>query len=154
MTAAGQPRSLEGNQKVVNSERSRIGDGQAVRSRISFRIGQAALVVGLGTVLFGIAMHDPGTGAAVTIGLGGLIAVIAAWSLLAVDPTYDFLTLAITGLALLLSPWVVGFVGDNAAVTAWVAGALATALGVRGLRGESPNVATPTVTNTEGEIHV
>ena len=65
------------------------------------------------------------------------MAVIAVWSLLAVDPTHDFLTLAITGFALFLSPWVGGFVGDSAAVTAWFAGAVATALGVAGyLRGD------------------
>lgn len=120
---------------------NRIGSGQALRSTVSFWIGRAALLVGLSTVLLGIA--DATTGAAVTIGLGGLMAVIGVWSLLAVDPTHDFLTLAITGFALLLSPWVGGFVGDNAAVTAWGAGALATALGVAGyLRGEGLNFAT------------
>jgi hypothetical protein len=116
---------------------NQIGSGQALRSTMSFRIGCAALLVGLATVLLGIATHNTTTGTAVTIGLGGLTAVIAVWSLLAVDPTHDFLTLAITGFALLLSPWGGGFVGDNAAVTAWIAGAVATALGVAGyLRGE------------------
>jgi hypothetical protein len=71
------------------------------------------------------------------------MAVIGVWSRLAVDPTHDFLTLAITGFALFLSPWVGGFVGDTAAVTAWVSGAVATALGVAGyLRGEGLNFAT------------
>jgi SPW repeat len=122
---------------------NRIGSGQALRSTVSFWIGRAALLVGLSTVLLGIATHNTTTGTAVMIGLGGLMAVIAVWSLLAVDPTYDFLTLAITGFALFLSPWVGGFVGDKAAVTAWVAGALATALGVVGyLRGEGLNFAT------------
>jgi hypothetical protein len=122
---------------------NRIGSGQALRSTVSFWIGRAALLVGLSTVLLGIAIHNTTTGTAVTIGLGGLMAVIAVWSLLAVDPTYDFLTLAITGFALFLSPWVGGFVGDNAAVTAWVAGAVATALGVAGyLRGEGLNFST------------
>lgn len=121
---------------------NRIGSGQALRSTESFWTGRAALLVGLATVLLGIAIHDTTTGTAVTIGLGGLMAVIAVWSLLAVDPTHDFLTLAITGFALFLSPWVGGFVGDNAAVTAWVAGAAATALGVAGyLRGEGLNFA-------------
>ncbi|HET7667641.1 MAG TPA: SPW repeat protein [Mycobacterium sp.] len=59
------------------------------------------------------------------------------------DPTYDFLTLAVAGLALFLSPWVGGFNGETAGATAWVAGALATAIGVAGyLRGENLNVAT------------
>ena len=84
------------------------------------------------------------------IGLGGLIAMIAVWSLLAVDPAYDFLTLAITGFALLLSPWVGGFVGDNTAVTAWVAGALAMVLGVAGYRRGERQAAI----NAEGVIHV
>ena len=114
-----------------------VGDGQGLRSQLSFWIGRAALVVGLGAVLLGIASDTTAAGVAVTIGLGALAAVVAVWSLLAVDPTHDFLTLAVTGFALFLSPWVAGFAGDNAAWTAWVAGALATALGVAGyLRGE------------------
>jgi hypothetical protein len=116
---------------------NRIGSGQALRSASSFWVGRAALVIGLATVLLGLATTNTTTGTAVTIGLGGLIAVIALWSLLAVDPTYDFLTLAITGFALFLSPWVGGFIGDSAAVTAWAVGALVTTLGVAGyLRGE------------------
>lgn len=114
-----------------------IGSRQTKRSALSFWIGRAALVVGLATVLLGIAAHTTVVGTALTIGLGGLTAVIAVWSLLAVDPTHDFLTLAVTGFALFLSPWVGGFAGDNAAWTAWVAGAFATALGVAGyVRGE------------------
>jgi hypothetical protein len=120
-----------------------IGSGQAMRSALSFWIGRAALAVGLATVLLGIATHNTTVGAAVTIGLGGMTAVIAVWSLLAVNPTHDFLTLAITGFALFLSPWVGGFVEDNAAWTTWVAGASATALGVGGyLRGERLDFAT------------
>lgn len=114
----------------------RLTDGQTVRSALSFWIGRAALVVGLVTVLVGIGTRNT-TAVAVIIGLGTLMAVIAVWSLLAVDPTHDFLTLAITGFVLFLSPSAGGFAGDNAAWTAWIAGALATALGVGGyLRGE------------------
>ena len=48
-----------------------------------------------------------------------------------------------TGFALFLSPWVAGFAGDNLAWTAWVAGALTTALGVAGyLRDERLDFAT------------
>jgi FtsH-binding integral membrane protein len=120
-----------------------IGSGQAMRSAVSFWIGRAALGVGLATVLLGIATHNTTAGTAVTLGLGGLMAVIGVWSLLAVDPTHDFLTLAITGFALFLSPWVAGFVGHNAAWTAWLAGAFATALSVGGyLRGERLDFAT------------
>ena len=120
-----------------------IGDDQAMRSGLSFWIGRAALVVGLVTVLFGIAARTTPAGVAVMIGLGVLTAVIAVWSLLAVDPTHDFLTLAVTGFALFLSPWVAGFAGDGAAWMAWVSGVLATALGVAGyLRGERLNFAT------------
>ncbi len=115
----------------------RLISGEATRSAVSFWLGRAALVVGLATVLLGIATHNTTAAVAVTIGLGTLIAVIAVWSLLAVDPTHDFLTLAITGFALFLSPWAGRFLGDHAAWTAWIAGALATALGVTGyLRGE------------------
>jgi len=120
-----------------------IGDDQAMRSGLSFWIGRAALVVGLVTVLFGIAARTTPAGVAVMIGLGVLTAVIAVWSLLAVDPTHDFLTLAVTGFALFLSPWVAGFAGDGAAWIAWVSGVLAAAIGVGGyLRGERLNFAT------------
>ncbi|WP_101949409.1 SPW repeat protein [Mycobacterium sp. 3519A] len=97
-------------------------------------IGRAALAVGLVGVLRGVAMPVPTTGTAVLIGLGGLAAVVALWSLLAVDPTYDFVTLAIIGAALFVSPWVGGFVTHDLAMTAWVVGALITALGVIGYR--------------------
>ena len=39
-------------------------------------------------------VHSSPVGVAVTIGLGAMTAVIAVWSLLAVDPTRDYLTLA------------------------------------------------------------
>lgn len=93
-----------------------IGSGQVPRSALSFWIGRAALVVGLACVLLGIAAHTTAAGVAVTIGLGGLTGVFAVWSLLAVDPTHDFLTLACAGFALFLAPWVGGFTGDTAAL--------------------------------------
>ena len=75
---------------------------------------------------------------AVTIGLGAFTAVIAVWSLLAADPTRDYLTLAVVGLTLFRAPWLAGFAGDQAAWAAWIPGVTATALGVAGyLRGES-----------------
>ena len=43
-------------------------------------------------------VHSSPVGLAVTIGLGGMTAVCAVWSLLAVDPTRDYLTLAVVGL--------------------------------------------------------
>ena len=120
-----------------------LGGGQALRSPLSFWIGRAALVVGLTTILLGIAAHTTAAGIALTIGLGGLTAVLAVWSLLAVDPTHDFLTLACTGFALFLTPWVGGFAGDSAGWTAWVSGALVAALGVAGYwRGERLDFAT------------
>jgi len=120
-----------------------VGSSQAARSALSYWIGRAALAVGLATVLLGIAAHNTAAATAVTVGLGGLTAVIAVWSLLAVDPTHDFLTLGVTGFALFLSPWVAGFAETNAAWTAWTAGVLATALGVAGyLRGERLDFAT------------
>lgn len=120
-----------------------VGGGQAVRSRLSFWFGRAALVVGLCAVLLTIAAPSSGAATAVIVGLGGLTAIISVWSLLAVDPTRDFMTLAVTGFALFLTPWVAGFSGDNAAWTAWVSGALITVLGVAGyLRGEHLDFAT------------
>jgi SPW repeat len=114
-----------------------VGDGQQLRSSLSFWIGRAALAVGLAAVLVTIAKPTTDAAVAVTVGLGGLTAVIAVWSLLSVEPTRDFLTLAVTGFALFLAPWVVGFSDESAAWSAWVAGALVTALGVIGyLRGE------------------
>lgn len=111
-----------------------LGDSQQLRHPWSYWIGRLALTVGLASVVLGIALHSTPAGTAVTIGLGGMIAVVAVWSLLASDPTHNFLTLAITGFALFLSPWVAGFAGDGVAWTAWVAGALATVLGVAGYR--------------------
>lgn len=120
-----------------------FGAGQAQRSGLSFWVGRAALVVDLGTVLLGIAARTTAAGIALTIGLGALTAVLAVWSLLAVDPTRDFLALACAGFALFLAPWVGGFARDNATWTAWVSGALVTALGVAGyLRGERLEFAT------------
>jgi hypothetical protein len=120
-----------------------IGSGDTARSALSFWIGRAALVVGLATILLGIAAHTTAAGIGVTVGLGGLTAVVAVWSLLAVDPTHDFLTLAVTGFAMFLSPWVGGFAGDNGAWTAWASGVLTTGLGVAGyLRGERLDFAT------------
>lgn len=102
-------------------------------------IGRAALVVGLATVVLGATVVRSSTAAVVGhVGLGGMAAVIGLWSLLAADATRDYLTLAVVGFALFLSPWVAGFSGDNAAWTTWISGALITALGVGGyLRGES-----------------
>lgn len=120
-----------------------LGGDPALRGRLSFWIGRAALALGFATILLGIAALTTAAGTALTIGLGGLTAVFAVWSLLAVNPTHDFLTMACTGLALLLAPWVGGFAGDVAGWTAWVSGALITALGVAGYwRGERLDFAT------------
>jgi hypothetical protein len=100
-------------------------------------IGRAALIVGLGTVALGVAVHTSAAGIAVMIGLGGLISVFAVWSMLAADPTRDYLALAIFGFTLVVAPWIGGFTGDRAGWTAWVTGILTTVLGVVGyLRGE------------------
>ncbi|WP_231993895.1 SPW repeat protein [Mycobacterium sp. 852002-50816_SCH5313054-b] len=126
-----------GDKAATGDRINELGVGQALRSALSFWIGRAALLVGLATVLLGIAAHTTVAGSGVTIGLGVLAGVCAVLSLLAVDPTHDFLTLACTGFALFLSPWVAGFAGDGAGWTAWVAGAVLTALGVIGyVRGE------------------
>ncbi|GAS99585.1 uncharacterized protein RMCC_6550 [Mycolicibacterium canariasense] len=109
-----------------------LGDSQRLRQPWSYWIGRMALSIGLASVLLGIAFRPTAAGAAVTIGLGGMIAVVAVWSLLASEPTHNFLTLAIIGLALFLSPWVAGFAGEKLAWVAWAAGAVTTALGVVG----------------------
>lgn len=116
---------------------SDVGDSQRLRHPWSYWIGRLALIVGLAAVLLSTGLPATAAPRAVTIGLGAMIAVVAVWSLLASEPTHNFLTLAIVGFALFLSPWVAAFSGDTVAWTGWVAGALATALGVAGyLRGE------------------
>ncbi len=113
-------------------------------SAVAGRISKAALVVGVVTVVLGATLVRSSTAAVVvTVGLGAFTAVIALWSLLAADPTRDYLTLAVIGLALVLAPWMAAFAGDDAAWAAWVPGAIATALGLAGyLRGDSLDFAT------------
>jgi len=108
-------------------------------SAVARWISRAALVVGLVTVVLGATVVQSSPAAvAVTIGLGAFTAVIAMWSLLAADPTRDYLTLAVVGFTLFLAPWLAGFAGDQAAWAACIPGVTATALGVAGyLRGES-----------------
>jgi SPW repeat-containing protein len=108
-------------------------------SAVARWISRAALVVGLVTVVLGATVVQSSPAAvAVTIGLGAFTAVIAVWSLLAADPTRDYLTLAVVGFTLFLAPWLAGFAGDQTAWAAWIPGVTATALGVAGyLRGES-----------------
>ena len=98
-----------GDKPQSESGVNEIGSGQAKRSSVNLGIGRGALIVGLATVLLGIAAHTTAAGITVMVGLGGLTAVIAVWSLLAADPTHDFLTLACAGFALFLAPWVAGF---------------------------------------------
>lgn len=109
-----------------------MGDSQRLRHPWSYWIGRLALIIGLASVLLGIALRSTAAATAVTVGLGAMIAVVAVWSLLASEPTHDYLTLAIMGFALFLSPWAAGFTGDNLAWTAWLAGALAVTLGAVG----------------------
>jgi hypothetical protein len=108
------------------------GNSQRLRHPWSYWIGRLALIIGVASVLLGAGLRSTAAATAVAIGLGGMIAVVAVWSLLASEPTRDFLTLAITGFALFLSPWVAGFAADKLAWTAWLAGALTTALGLAG----------------------
>ncbi|MGV0791630.1 SPW repeat domain-containing protein [Mycolicibacterium sp. XJ1819] len=111
--------------------------GSAERGPIAW-LSRAALGVGVATVLAAIVMPASTAGVVVNVGLGGMAAVIGLWSLLAADATRDYMTLAIVGFALFVSPWVVGFVGEPAGATASIAGAIVTALGLSGyLRAES-----------------
>ena len=125
------------------------------RSALASWISRAALVVGVGTVVLGATVvHSSPVGVAVTIGLGGMTAVFAVWSLLAVDPAHDYLTLAVVGFALFLGPWVGGFAGDGAAWTSWVSGFVVTALGVAGyVRGESRDFTRTVRDNAETRYH-
>lgn len=109
------------------------------RSPVAGWISRTAFVVGIVTVVLGATVvHSSPVGVGVTVGLGVMTAVIAVWSLLAVEPTHDYLTMAVVGFALFLGPWAGGFTGDGAAWTAWTSGCIVTALGVAGyVRGES-----------------
>ncbi|MGV0715320.1 SPW repeat protein [Mycolicibacterium sp. XJ662] len=114
-----------------------VGGGQAVdsvvRHPLSNWIGRAALLAGLVTAVLGATvLRASAVGVIVTIGLGAMTAVIAVWVLAAEDAPRDYLTLAVVGFALFLSPWVAGFTGEAAGWTAWIAGAVVTALGVGG----------------------
>ncbi|WP_454198636.1 SPW repeat domain-containing protein [Nocardia sp. Marseille-Q1738] len=92
-------------------------------------------------MLAGTVVHSSAVATAVMIGLGGLTAVTALWSLLAGDPTRDYLALAVVGFALFLAPWVGGFASGGAAWTAWTSGCVGMVLGVAGyLRGESLDI--------------
>jgi hypothetical protein len=114
------------------------GIGNPKRPTPGAWVGGPALVVGIAAAAVAGVMHSSPATTSFTVGLGGLIAVLALWSLLATDPTVDHLKIATTGLALFIAPWVFGFAADRGAWTAWVAGFIVTALGVAGyLRGES-----------------
>jgi hypothetical protein len=114
------------------------GIGGSKRRTVGAWVGGPALVVGIAAVVFAGLVHASPAATGFTVGLGGLTAVLALWSLLATDPTVDHLKIATTGLALFIAPWVAGFAADRGAWTAWVAGFILTALGVAGyLRSES-----------------
>lgn len=101
-------------------------------------IGRVAVVIGAATVVLGVTVPSSPIGAGVTIGLGALITVIGVWSVLADDPTRDYLTLGVVGFALFLGPWAAAFNDDDVAWVAWIAGGIVTALAVAGyLRSET-----------------
>ena len=123
--------------KAAGDRTATTAGDTAERSDLSYRIGWAAFVAGVATVILGVAVAETAVAAGIAAGLGGFVAVLAVWSLLAADPTLDFLMLSVVGLGLLMSPWIGDFVGDRAAAIAWFAGASTVALGVTGyLRGE------------------
>jgi hypothetical protein len=114
------------------------GIGDPKRRTPGAWVGWPALVVGIAAVVLAAVVHSSPATTCFTVGLGGLTAILALWSLLATDPTGDHLKIATTGLALFIAPWLAGFTADRGAWTAWVAGFIVTALGVAGyLRGES-----------------
>lgn len=118
-------------------------------------MSRAALVTGVATVvLAATVVHSTPVATAVMIGLGGLTAVAALWSLLATDPTRDYLTIAVVGFALFLSPWAGGYAGSSAAWTAWISGGIVTILGVTGyLRSERLDVGTAVADDAETRYH-
>ncbi len=123
--------------KMATEDRGAMGGGSAERSDLSYWIGWAGLALGVAAIVVGVAIADTAVATGVAAGLGGFVAVLALWSLLAVDPTVDFLMLGVVGLGLFMSPWIGGFADDSASAVVWIAGASATALGVIGyLRGE------------------
>jgi SPW repeat len=114
------------------------GIGDPNRRTAGAWVGGPVLVVGIVAAAVAGIVHSSAAATCFGVGLGALIAVLALWSLLATDPTVDHLKIATTGLALFIAPWVFGFAADRGAWMAWVAGFIATALGVAGyLRGES-----------------
>jgi hypothetical protein len=119
---------------------NKYGIGNPKRRIPGAWVGGPALVVGIAAAVLAAVVHSSPAATGFTVGLGGLTAVLALWSLLATDPTVDHLKIATTGLALFLAPWVAGFAADRGAWMAWVAGFIVTALGVAGyLHGESLN---------------
>ncbi|MFD0839732.1 SPW repeat protein [Williamsia serinedens] len=54
-----------------------------------------------------------------------LITVFAVWALIARDPTRDHWAIAVTGLLMVMAPWLGGFAGDAASWAAWIGGAIA-----------------------------
>jgi hypothetical protein len=114
------------------------GIGDPKRRTPGAWVGWPALALGIAAVVLAGGVHSSPAATGFTVGLGGLTAVLAVWSLLATDPTGDHLKIAGTGLALFIAPWVAGFAADGGAWTAWVTGFIVTALGVAGyVRDES-----------------
>ena len=95
-------------------------------------VGWPALALGITAVVLAVVAHPSPAATGFTVGLGGLTAALALWSLLASDPTGDHLKIATTGLALFIAPWDAGFAADRGAWAAWVTGFIVTALGVVG----------------------
>jgi hypothetical protein len=101
-------------------------------------VGWPALALGIAAVVLAGVAHSSPAATSFTVGLGGLTAALALWSLLATDPTGDHLKIATAGFATFIAPWVAGFAADRGAWTAWVTGFIVTALGVAGyVRDES-----------------
>jgi hypothetical protein len=87
-------------------------------------VGWTALALGVATAIAPAWADTTPGGAAITTGLGAMIAIVAMWSLIARDPTKDHWVLSILGLTLFNAPWFGLFAGDGAAWSAWIAGPL------------------------------
>lgn len=91
-----------------------------------------ALVVGL-VVLLTPLWFDPGTtgGIWTMIIVGALLGVAALWSLVVPGAISSEWAHAVIGLVMVVSPWIGGFAAETgAALTSWIAGAVAVILGL------------------------
>lgn len=90
-----------------------------------------ALVAGLYAVLSPIMTTTEASATWTMVGLGALLALAAAWSVVRPDAVVSEWTHVALGALLVLSPWVMGFADlTGLSWTAWVTGAVAVVMGL------------------------